>query len=108
VKRYPAHCDHGGPGLHVDRSHRRLDRLLPQHQLLVFNAALAGAMTTAATLRLANHTDMATATRAFWVIIFLNVSAALSIRCMSRALRTYAERSDEDPLPGLLNRRGLA
>jgi diguanylate cyclase (GGDEF)-like protein len=76
-------------------------------QLLVFNAALAGAMTTAATLRLANHTDMATAIRAFWVIVFLNVSAALSIRGMSRALRTYAERSDEDPLTGLLNRRGF-
>ena len=76
-------------------------------QLLVFNAALAATMATAATLRLVNEADMATAVRAFWLIVFLNVSAALSVRGMSLAIRTYAVRSDEDPLTGLLSRRGF-
>ncbi|MGO9383835.1 MAG: GGDEF domain-containing protein [Mycobacterium sp.] len=76
-------------------------------RLVVFNAALAGAIATAATLRLANEIDVGTAIGAFWVIVFLNVSAPLCIRGMSRAMCTYAARSDEDPLTGLLNRRGF-
>jgi diguanylate cyclase (GGDEF)-like protein len=41
------------------------------------------------------------------LILFLNISVSLAVRAMSTAIVRYAARSDEDPLTGLLNRRGF-
>lgn len=76
-------------------------------RLLPFNAAITVAVTTAAVVRLARETNMATAASAFWVNAFLNVSVPLGILMMSRAMETYVQRSEEDPLTGLLNRRAF-
>lgn len=76
-------------------------------KLLAVNAAIALVAAVSAAVRLAEEADVATAVGAFWLIFFLNVSVSLGVRAMSRAMREYAERSDEDPLTGLLNRRGF-
>ena len=76
-------------------------------KLLAFNALLAVMMTIPAAIRLAREAGIAAAIVAFWLIVFLNVSVPLSIRGMSRAMCAYAEKSDADPLTGLLNRRGF-
>lgn len=61
----------------------------------------------AACWRLGAQTNLATAFAAFWLIVFLNASVPLAIAGATRALSTYAMRSDVDPLTGLLNRRGF-
>ncbi len=77
-------------------------------KILLFNATVAVAITTTAVLRLVSETDMATAAAAFWLILFLNLSVPLSIWGMSQAMGLYAQRSEQDPLTGLLNRRAFA
>jgi diguanylate cyclase (GGDEF)-like protein len=81
---------------------------LHQPKILLFNAAVAVAITTTAVLRLAREADIAVATAAFWMILFLNVSVPLSIWGMSQAIGLYAQRSEQDALTGLLNRRAFA
>ena len=76
-------------------------------RLLLLNSFMAAVMTSVALVRLVDTTDVATALAAFWVIAFLNVSVPLGTYGLSRAMCTYAQRSDEDPLTGLLNRRGF-
>lgn len=76
-------------------------------RLLILNFTLAMAIAIVATTRLANETDIMTATEAFSLIWLLNVAVPLAIRGTSRAMGEYAIRSDEDPLTGLLNRRGF-
>ncbi|OBI12630.1 hypothetical protein A5712_07110 [Mycobacterium sp. E2327] len=77
-------------------------------KLLVFNSVVACAVTAAAVVRLARETNIATAASALWIITFLNVSVALGIWGMSRAMGMYVQRSEEDALTGLLNRRAFA
>jgi diguanylate cyclase (GGDEF)-like protein len=77
-------------------------------KLLVFNSVVAGAVTAAAAVRLAHETNAATAASAVWIITFLNLSVPLGIWGMSRAMGMYFQRSEEDALTGLLNRRAFA
>src|SRR5947209_4900397 len=76
-------------------------------KLLVFNAALAVTVATIAALQLTREASLATAASAFWLNAFLNVWVPLGIWGITRAMGTYALRSEEDPLTGLLNRRAF-
>lgn len=77
-------------------------------RLLLFNFAVAIAITTSATWRLGADTDIGTAVAAFWLAWFPNVTVPLAIRSITKAMGAYAEKSGSDPLTGLLNRRGFA
>jgi diguanylate cyclase (GGDEF)-like protein len=76
-------------------------------RVLMLNTALTVAITVTTVVRLAQETNSATAASGLGLIILLNASAPLTIRSLSRALVLYARRSHEDPLTGLLNRRGF-
>lgn len=76
-------------------------------KLLLYNGVVAVAVATTAVLRLTREANMATAASAFWINFFLNVSVPLGIWGMSRAMGMYAQRSEEDALTGLLNRRAF-
>jgi diguanylate cyclase (GGDEF)-like protein len=76
-------------------------------KLLLVNGALAAAVTAAAVLRLLDEATAVTTASVFWIETFLNVSVPLGIWGMSRAMGTYALRSEEDALTGLLNRRAF-
>lgn len=76
-------------------------------KLLLFNVLVALIIAVLSSLRLAHESDLSTAAAAFWLIWFLNLSVPLSIRGMSRAMGSYAMRSEVDPLTGLLNRRAF-
>jgi diguanylate cyclase (GGDEF)-like protein len=76
-------------------------------KLTLLNGLVAFVITTWAVLRLAHEANVATAADAFWLINFLVVSVSCGVCGMSRALRTYVQRSDEDALTGLLNRRAF-
>jgi diguanylate cyclase len=75
---------------------------------MLFNNVLALVITSMAALRLTHEANFAAALCAFWLISFLNVSVSLGVRGMSRAMGTYAQRSEEDSLTGLLNRRAFS
>lgn len=76
-------------------------------RLLAVNGAVALAITIPTALRLAHEANIATAVSAFWVINFLNVSVPVAIWGMTQAIGRYAQRSDQDALTGLLNRRAF-
>lgn len=76
-------------------------------RILLLNIALAVGIGAFQVLRMSRETDIATATAAFWIIWFLNLTVPVAIRGMTRAMGVYAVRSEEDPLTGLLNRRGF-
>src|SRR5262249_3298739 len=81
--------------------------LFHSNKFLVFSGTLAIIVSIAAAVHLAREIDTGTGIAAFWVISMLNLSFPLAMRGMSRALGTYAERADEDPLTALFNRRGF-
>jgi diguanylate cyclase (GGDEF)-like protein len=74
---------------------------------LVFNFGVAILIASVAAARLDREAGLQTAAAAFWLISFLNVAVPLAIWGTSQAMGLYAMRSDEDPLTGLLNRRGF-
>jgi diguanylate cyclase (GGDEF)-like protein len=76
-------------------------------KLVVFNGVVALAIITTEVPRLAREANLAAAVGAFWLICFINIAVPLAIAGMSQALGTYAQRSEEDPLTGLLNRRAF-
>lgn len=76
-------------------------------RLMLFNSVVAATVATTAVLRLAHEANMATAASALWINVFLNMSVPLGIWGMVRAMGTYARRSEEDGLTGLLNRRAF-
>ncbi len=76
-------------------------------RLLVFNGVVAVGVTSVAVLRLTEEANVASAASAFWLNTFLNLSLPLGIWGIARAMGTYALRSQEDPLTGLLNRRAF-
>jgi diguanylate cyclase (GGDEF)-like protein len=76
-------------------------------KLLLFNGLVAVAVIATAVLRLAHEANMATAASALWINTFLNLSVPLGIWGMSRAIGMYVQRSEEDDLTGLLNRRAF-
>jgi diguanylate cyclase (GGDEF)-like protein len=76
-------------------------------RLLLFNFVAALIMAISGSMRVAHDSDPGTAAAAFWLIWFLNLSVPLSIRGMSRAMGSYAMRSEADPLTSLLNRRAF-
>ena len=75
-------------------------------RMLLSHSAVAVAITIAAVVRLARQDDIP-ALAAFWLINFVTLSVSLGFWGMSRGIRTYAHRSDQDALTGLLNRRAL-
>lgn len=75
-------------------------------RVLIAHTALTVAITASTTWRLTQDTNSAAAAAALGLVFLLNSSVPLTIRGLSRALVLYARRSDEDPLTGLLNRRG--
>ncbi|OBI87648.1 GGDEF domain-containing protein [Mycobacterium sp. 1245805.9] len=76
-------------------------------KLLLFNGVVTVGVTVTAVARLAHEANIATAASALWINAFLNLSVPLGIWGMSRAMGTYVQRSEEDPLTGLLNRRAF-
>lgn len=76
-------------------------------RLLVFNGVVAVTVTTVAVIRLTREANVASAASAFWLNTFLNLWLPLGIWGIARAMGTYALRSQEDPLTGLLNRRAF-
>ena len=76
-------------------------------RLLLFNGIVAVTVAGTAVLRLVHEANIATAASALWVINFLNLSIPLAIWGMSRAMGMYVQRSEEDALTGLLNRRAF-
>lgn len=77
-------------------------------KMLLFNVSVALAIATSAVWRLAHGAHIAAAATSFWLIVFLNLSVALSISGMSRAMGMYVQRSEQDHLTGLLNRRAFS
>jgi len=78
-----------------------------RRKIVLFHTAVAVAIAIAAVARLAGEVSLAAAISAFWLINFVNVSVLLGAWGMSQAMRGYAQRSEEDPLTGLLNRRAF-
>ncbi|HJT90677.1 MAG TPA: GGDEF domain-containing protein [Mycobacterium sp.] len=76
-------------------------------KLLAANLAVAFAVTIATAIRIAHDTSLAEALIAVWLVWLLNLVVPLTIRGTSQAMGAYAVLSDEDPLTGLLNRRGF-
>ncbi|WP_118913784.1 GGDEF domain-containing protein [Mycobacterium shigaense] len=76
-------------------------------KLLLYNGAVALGTAGAAVFRLAHEVNLATAAAAFWINVFLNITVPLGIWGMTQAIGTYVERSEKDPLTGLLNRRAF-
>ncbi|BBZ43681.1 GGDEF domain-containing protein [Mycobacterium parmense] len=75
--------------------------------VLLLHAVVAVTIATAAALRLSHQSDIP-ATSVFWLINFVTLSVSLGFWGMSRGIRMYAQRSEEDDLTGLLNRRALS
>ncbi len=80
---------------------------LHNNKMLAVNFAVALAIDSLTTLRLAHEADIANAVGSFWLVLFVNLSVPITIRGASRAIWLYATRSSEDPLTGLLNRRAF-
>lgn len=76
-------------------------------RLMAWHTALAVCITTISAVRVASAQDIPTAVAIFGVVFFLNLAMPLAIGGLARAMRTYALRASEDPLTGLLNRRGF-
>ncbi|MBI3224885.1 MAG: GGDEF domain-containing protein [Mycolicibacterium cosmeticum] len=74
---------------------------------VLLNGVIALAVAVDAVWRLAAGGQAATAVAALWLVMFLNLAVPLSVSGLSRALRRYAMRADEDQLTGLFNRRGF-
>jgi len=76
-------------------------------KLLACNFVVAVGLATVAATRLTREAGVPAAVAAFWLIWFLNVTIPLAIWGTARAMGRYAMKSDQDPLTGLLNRRGF-
>lgn len=78
-----------------------------RRRIVLIHGVVGTAIVIAAVVRLAGEVSIAAALSAFWLINFVNVSVLLGAWGMSRAMRGYERRSEEDALTGLLNRRGF-
>ena len=76
-------------------------------RFVAVNAGLAAGAAVVAAIRLAPDVGLALALAAFWMMWFPNTVIPLGVRCLTNAMTHFAIRSDEDPLTGLLNRRGF-
>lgn len=74
---------------------------------LMFNFAVAIGTAAVAAHRLAAVADMTTAVVTFWLVCFPNIAVGLGIWGLAQAMGVYAQRAGQDPLTGLLNRRGF-
>lgn len=74
---------------------------------LAFNFAVAIGTAAVAAHRLAAVTDITTAVVTFWLVCFPNIAVGLGIWGLAHAMGIYAQRAEQDPLTGLLNRRGF-
>ncbi len=78
-----------------------------RQRIVLFHSAVAVAIALAAVARLAGDVGVAAAIAAFWLITFVNASVLLGAWGMSQAMGGYAQRSKEDALTALLNRRAF-
>jgi diguanylate cyclase len=78
-----------------------------RRKIVLFHSAVAVAIALAAVARVAGDVSVAAAIGAFWLINFVNASVLLGAWGMSQAMRGFAQRSQEDALTGLLNRRAF-
>jgi diguanylate cyclase (GGDEF)-like protein len=78
-----------------------------RRQIVLFHSVVAAGIAIAAVVRVAREVSVAAAISAFLLINFLNVSVLLGAWGMSRAMGGYVQRSEEDSLTGLLNRRAF-
>lgn len=78
-----------------------------RQKIVLFHGAVAVAIAITAVARLAGEVSVAAAISAFWLLNFVNVSVLLGAWGMSHAMGGYAQRSQEDALTGLLNRRAF-
>ncbi|MCG5432126.1 GGDEF domain-containing protein [Mycobacterium sp. MYCO198283] len=74
---------------------------------VLVNVGIATVTAVLTALRLAGHDGVPTALAAFWVMWLLNFAVPIGVRGLSTAMTRYARACDEDPLTGLLNRRGF-
>ncbi len=74
---------------------------------LALNIAAGQVASAVAAYRLATDVDIKTAIAALWLLWLINMVAPFTVRGLSEAMSKYATRADEDPLTGLLNRRGF-
>jgi len=74
---------------------------------LAFNFAVAIGTAAVAAHRLAEVADVTTAVVSFWLVCFPNIAVGLGIWGLAHAMGIYAQRAGQDPLTGLLNRRGF-
>jgi diguanylate cyclase (GGDEF)-like protein len=78
-----------------------------RRRVVLFHGIATGVIAFAAVARLVGEVSLAAAVSAFWVINFVNVSILLGAWGMSRAMGGYRQRSEQDALSGLLNRRAF-
>ena len=76
-------------------------------RFVAVNACLAAGAAVTAAIRLVPDVGLAMAAASFWMMWFPNSVIPLGVRCLTNAMTHFAIRSDEDPLTGLLNRRGF-
>ena len=76
-------------------------------RVVLLNACLAAGVAVVAAVRLVHDLGTAAGVAAFWILWLPNSAIPLGVRCLTSALTHFAIRSDEDPLTGLLNRRGF-
>jgi diguanylate cyclase (GGDEF)-like protein len=77
------------------------------NRALLLNMVAGLAASGCAVYRLAHEVNTETAIAAVWLLSMLNTLTPITVRGTSRAMSVYANRSDTDPLTGLLNRRGF-
>ncbi len=80
---------------------------LHSFRCVVVNAAFAAGAAVVAALRLGHDLGVASGLAGFWIMLLPNFALPLGVRCLSNAMTHFAIRSGEDPLTGLLNRRGF-
>ncbi|BBZ27552.1 hypothetical protein MMAD_18470 [Mycolicibacterium madagascariense] len=80
---------------------------LHNFRCVLVNAALAAGAAVVAAIRLGHDLGVASGLAAFWIMLLPNFALPLGVRCLSNAMTHFAIRSGEDPLTGLLNRRGF-
>lgn len=76
-------------------------------KLLVANILASVGVAAMVAVRMLEQHSFGVAASVFWLMFMLNSVVPVAVRGMSLAMSTYAIRSNQDPLTGLLNRRGF-
>lgn len=76
-------------------------------RLLAANILASVCVAAMVAVRMLEQHTAGVAASVFWIMCMLNSVLPAAVRGMSLAMSTYATRSNQDPLTGLLNRRGF-